>query len=121
MEERQVTRLKEMGEWVQEYAEAIYGTRGGPFKPSHGLAATRKGNSIYLFVMKEAAETLVLPQLPRAIKSATIMGGATADLKTTAGKLTLSLPTASRRPPITVVKLELDGSAMDIPAMDLAK
>jgi alpha-L-fucosidase len=121
IEERQVTRLKEMGEWVQEHAEAIYGTRGGPFKPSHGLAATRKGNAIYLFVMKEAPETLVLPPLPRVIKSATIMGGGAADLKPAADKLTLSLPTASRRPPITVVKLELDASAMDIPAVDLAK
>ena len=32
IEPRQVERLREMGQWLGQYGESIYGTRGGPFK-----------------------------------------------------------------------------------------
>ena len=31
-EPRQVERLKEIGRWLAQYGESIYGTRGGPFR-----------------------------------------------------------------------------------------
>ena len=52
IEPRQVERLKEMGAWLDQYGEGVYGTRGGPFKPGPWGAATCKGDQIYLFVMK---------------------------------------------------------------------
>jgi alpha-L-fucosidase len=34
IEPRQVERLKEIGQWLQEYGQSIYETRGGPFRSS---------------------------------------------------------------------------------------
>jgi alpha-L-fucosidase len=34
IEPLQAQRLKEMGQWLEEYGYTIYGTRGGPFKPT---------------------------------------------------------------------------------------
>ncbi|HVN79022.1 MAG TPA: alpha-L-fucosidase, partial [Terriglobia bacterium] len=33
IEPRQVERLNEIGQWISQYGQSIYGTRGGPFKP----------------------------------------------------------------------------------------
>jgi alpha-L-fucosidase len=40
IEPRQVTRLEEMGDWLRKYGETIYGTRGGPWKPTKSLRAS---------------------------------------------------------------------------------
>ncbi len=42
IEPRQVARLKEMGAWLKKNGESIYGTRGGPWKPTKAVASTRK-------------------------------------------------------------------------------
>ena len=52
IEPEQVERLKEMGAWLKEYGEGVYGTRGGPYKPGPWGASTCKGDVIHLFVMK---------------------------------------------------------------------
>ena len=41
-----------VGEWMKVHGESIYGTKGGPYKPTDRIASTRKGNNIYLHVMK---------------------------------------------------------------------
>ena len=51
IEPRQVERLKEMGAWLAKNGESIYGTRGGPWKPTKTLASTRKGSTVYLHVL----------------------------------------------------------------------
>ena len=43
IEPRQVDRLKEIGRWLARYGETIYGTRGGPFKPTKSVASTAQG------------------------------------------------------------------------------
>jgi alpha-L-fucosidase len=47
---RQAQRLREIGSWLERYGESIYGTRGGPLKPTKAYATTRKGNTVYLHV-----------------------------------------------------------------------
>lgn len=63
IEARQVTRLKEMGDWLKQYGESIYGTKGGPFWPNQSYASTRKGNRIYLHVFENKTGSITLPYL----------------------------------------------------------
>jgi len=63
MEEREVTRLKEVGAWLGRNGESIYGTKGGPYVPNDVYASTRKGNKIYIHLFK-ATPSLTLPALP---------------------------------------------------------
>ena len=114
IEARQVARLAEIGAWLRDYGESIYGTRGGPFKPGAQYATTRRGSAIYVHVFANAPEEVVLPALPRAIKSASVLKGGDVEWKAEGGGLRLALPGTLRHPIDTVVKLELDGPAMDI-------
>ena len=51
IEDCQVERLKEIGAWLAKYGQSIYGTRGGPYKPTKRVASTRKGNTVYLHIL----------------------------------------------------------------------
>lgn len=66
IEPRQVKRLREIGSWLTQYGESIYGTGGGPFPPGKTMACTRKGRRIYLHIFGGAQTTLKLPALAGA-------------------------------------------------------
>jgi len=44
IEPRQAERFREIGAWLSQYGESIYGTRGGPFWATSRVVSTRKGN-----------------------------------------------------------------------------
>ncbi len=50
MEERQVKRLAQVGEWLAEYGETIYSTRGGPFKPDRWGGTVYRDNTVYVHI-----------------------------------------------------------------------
>jgi alpha-L-fucosidase len=119
IEARQVNRLKEMGSWLSKYGESIYGTRGGPWKPQKAVASTRKGNTVFLHVLRWDGESLVLPDIGRKVKQASLFGGGRAGVTQNDGKLVVGVPPAERDAVDTVIRLELEGSAMDIPSFTL--
>ncbi len=67
IEQRQIDRLKEMGDWLKTNGEAVYGTRGGPYLPTKRMASTHKDNKIYLHLFSNEDKKLTLP-LPKDIK-----------------------------------------------------
>lgn len=120
IEARQVERLKEMGAWLTKNGESIYGTRGGPWKPTPSVASTRTGSTVYLHLLREDDGVVELPDIARKVKSAALLGGGKVKFKQAGGKLRLELDKVAIDPIDTIIKLELDGSAMDIPAISLA-
>jgi len=118
IEPRQAAVLKDVGAWMNVNGESIYGTRGGPWKPTEQIASTRKGNVVYVQVLKADGDTVELPALPLNIISATRLGGGEIKGETAGGKFILHLPVQRGARP-AVIKLELDGSAMRLPAMTL--
>jgi alpha-L-fucosidase len=118
IEPRQVEVLKQVGAWMQVNGESIYGTRGGPWKPTPAVTSTRKDRAVYLHVLQAKGTTLELPAIPRKIESASIPGGGAIATESRDGKFILHLP-AERDPLATVIRLQLDGSAMDVPALAL--
>lgn len=116
IEERQVERLREMGAWLAKYGESIYGTRGGPFRPDGGLASTRRDDVIYLHVLRAGVAPVTLPLLARKILRAEMLTGGGVDLRQTDEAVTLTLAPDAVNEIDAIVKLTLDGSAMDLPA-----
>jgi alpha-L-fucosidase len=114
IEPRQVARLRGMGRWLDANGESIYGTRGGPYRPTKALASTCKGNVVYLHIFNTPGDSLTLPPLPKTVLSASILGGGTTEFRQTPEALTISLPAQARPPIDTIVKLTLDGPAIDI-------
>jgi alpha-L-fucosidase len=134
IEPRQVRRLEEMGDWLRKYGESIYGTRGGPWKPTKTLASTRLGNSIYLHLLDWNGRTVTLPDIPRTIIGSFVLTGGTARVAQDGRKLTIRIDPPSARPPDhgaalllrqgpsrstqpqidCIVRLDVNGSAMDL-------
>ena len=114
----QVARLKEIGAWLEKNGESIYGTRGGPFKPGLSYVSTRKGNAIYVHIMKWPGDVLVLPALPAKIVRCSALTGGTVKAEQVDGELRIQVAVADRQPIDTIVKLDLDGPATDMAPLE---
>jgi alpha-L-fucosidase len=110
----QANLLKEMGAWVKENGESIYGTRGGPFKPGDYGVSTRKGNTIYVHIMDWVNDTLKLPVITAKIVRSSVMGGGRVKVRQTEAGIEISVPQNRRQAIDTIVKLELDRSALEL-------
>jgi alpha-L-fucosidase len=113
IEPRQVARLKEIGLWLNRYGEAIYSTRGGPFRPGPWGASTYRGNKIYLHILSWQEDQVVLPVIQRKVVSASVLTGGSMILKQAADRIELFVPKEDRSDLDTIVVLELDGPAAD--------
>ncbi len=121
IEPRQVERLQEIGQWLGQYGQSIYGTRGGPFKPGKWGASTRKADVVFLHVFQWPAAGLVLPAIKRKVIDARVLNGGPAQLEQTERGLTVSVAASDRRAIATVIALKLDGPAEDLPAVAIAE
>lgn len=65
-------RLKEVGEWMKQYGETIYGTRGGLVAPHDWGVTTQKGNTLYVHILNYPDKELVLPLQGRKVKRAVV-------------------------------------------------
>jgi alpha-L-fucosidase len=113
----QADLLKDIGAWLAKNGESIYGTRGGPWKPTNAVVSTRADDAVYLHVMNSKTGRVELPALPAEIKSAVLLNGAPVDFVQQDGKLSITIPPSALDQLDTIVKLELDRPAMEIPAL----
>ena len=111
IEPRQAERLKQVGDWLARYGESIYGTRGGPYRPTSYLASTRRDHRVYLHVLRWDHDQLVLPPLPCKVLRATLLTGGAVTVRQTADALTVEVAPADRQAVDTLVRLELAESA----------
>ena len=113
----QANRLREIGDWLHRYGESIYGTRGGPFLPGAWGVSTRRGNEIYLHVLKWPEAPLKLPKIPAMIRRASTLTGGKVELSQTETAISISLKETDRSDLDTIILLELESSATAIPVL----
>lgn len=120
MEQRQINRLKEMGQWLGKYGESVYGTKGGPIKPTSDLVSTYKGNKIYIHLLKWPKDELALPLFPgHNIINAHFIGGNHLATASNNGKNLIKIPATPPDNLDSVIVLELDAPAEGIPQIAL--
>ncbi len=107
-------RLLEMGEWLKQYGETIYGTQGGPYIPGPWGASTSKGDTIYLHILANWSGKLVLPALPAKVLQAKVLTGGTAKVTQGDGYLTIEMRSEEINEVNTVIALKLDQPAAEI-------
>lgn len=117
----QAQRLAEMGAWLQQYGETIYGTRGGPFKPGPWGASTNKGNTVYLHVRNwdAAGPVLRLPALEAGIVSHRLLSDGSAKVTTSSDGLEITFSDDARARDFAVLAIELDKPAMEVPPVGM--
>lgn len=120
MEQRQIERLKEMGDWLAINGEAVYGTRGGPYQPTSYMVSTKKSNKIYLHLLNHPGKNLTLP-FPKAIKinkAYFLDGNVQVSLNQDKASFNLNLPDSLPDEIASVVVLELNKPAADIEVIE---
>jgi alpha-L-fucosidase len=115
----QADRMNELGAWLAKFGESIYGTRGGPFRPGDYGVSTRKANTVYLHISDWNDETLQLPPIPARVLRSRILTGGDAQIHQAPNKLAVSVPKHDRNALDTVIALELDRPALDLPTVDV--
>jgi alpha-L-fucosidase len=118
IETRQAQRLREIGAWLAQNGDAIYGTRGGPWKPTRSFASTRKGNTVFVHILRWTGDTVKLPNIPRKITRSSLLTGGDVSVRQVAEEITISVPSRDRQDIDTVVRLELDGPATELKPLD---
>lgn len=118
IEPDQAARLKEIGDWLRAHGGSIYGTRGGPWKPTNAVASTRRGQTVFLHVLRWDGDVLELPMLDAGILSARRPDGQPVVFEVADERVRFQVPAADRDPIDTLIELRLDRSAMDLPAVD---
>lgn len=103
-----VEALKQIGQWLTENGESIYGTRGGPLTARDWGVTTMKGNKVYVHILKWYDEALVIPAWGRKVKSAKLYSDKSpiTFLENQFG-ITLNIPKEKRNDIDTIVEIEV--------------
>jgi alpha-L-fucosidase len=111
-----------MGQWLQKYGYTIYETRGGPFKPADWGVSTRKGNSVYLHILKWMGNSpkITIPDLGMEIKSCKLAHGGKVKLTRLDKAYTIELPKEELQVVNTIVELEFSGNVMNIEPLEIS-
>jgi alpha-L-fucosidase len=111
-----VERLAEVGDWLRQNGEAVYGTRGGPITPRPWGVTTHDGGRVYVHVLDWPDTVLALPRPPRPVRSARYLAdGTEAAFTRDPDALLLRLDPEKRHPLDTIVVLELADAIMPGP------
>ena len=81
-------RLKEMGAWLRDNGESIYGTTAGDIEEQPWGVTTRKNDTLYLHILHCNEKSLHLP-LTCKVKSATLLHGRNVKFKQSKTGVTL--------------------------------
>ncbi|MEI7422173.1 MAG: alpha-L-fucosidase [Prolixibacteraceae bacterium] len=121
IEPAQVDKLKEMGQWMQKYGSTIYETRGGPFKPTDWGVSTRKGNKIFLHILKWSGKTIqiTLPDIGMEIKNCRLLDGGKIKVTKKEGNTILEFGQEGLQPINTIVEIEAAGNVMGLKPMEI--
>lgn len=114
-----VQRLREIGAWVGQYGESIYGTRGGPFMPGKYGVSTHKGKRIYVHVLDAKMSRVALPPIPAKVVRAECLTGETVRFTQNAAELNLTVTRSAGNGTDAIVALELDGPASEVPVVEV--
>lgn len=122
IEPRQVARLREIGDWLRENGEAVYGTRGGPFRNGNWGGATCRGSTIYIHLLQPPVGGILrLPPLPQKIlKASALRSGVDVPFSQNADSIVLELGAKLFCPPVTILRLEMDATIEPGQALGLA-
>jgi len=120
IEQRQTDRLLEMGHWLEQNGNSIYGTKGGPFKPTSWMVSTHREKSIFVHLLYWPDKKLILPNLPdHKVVSVKMLNGESLEYESGADYLTISLPEMPPDENVSVLRLDLNRPLGQVRSLDV--
>ncbi len=116
IESIQVQRLAEMGTWLEKYGDAIYKTRGGPFRNTESGGMTYKDNHLYVHILDWKENEVTLPRLGVEIQRISSPTSQSLVHRLEDGHVVLSVESEERQMMDTIVEIELKQSVSSIAA-----
>jgi len=114
-----------MGKWLETNGEAIYATRGGPYKPGLYGVSTWKGNKIFLHILASfpSADSakIRIPAIAdrKLIKVNTLKGDKNIPFKNEGNEIDLDMAGVPNDEIDTIVVMEFDKPIKDVIPIDL--
>ena len=107
--ETHVARLKEIGQWLNQYGESIYETHGGPFQPVDNVyGSTFHGKNVYIHILKTKAGSLQIPPISNKLVAFKCLTGEKVNVKQSEKGISITVGTNTNLTDI-IVKLEFEG------------
>ena len=107
IEGRQVERLQQIGNWLWQNGESIYGARGGPHLPAKWGVSTSKENKIFLHVLTPKKKRLKIDKPQGDIEDCYLLQGGKVNYKLTKKKVKIDVSTLDLTNFDNIVVLEL--------------
>ena len=73
IQSKHVVTLKEVGDWLRQNGDAIYGTDAGPFPPSDSMVSTMKKSKIFIHFIGSDSKTFEIPNKNLKIESVILL------------------------------------------------
>lgn len=100
--------LEGIAPWMKKNAEAVYGTRGGPWINGGWGGSTYKENYVYLHLFNPDDKGVELTRLSQSVLKAETITGEDIPFTETEKSLKVILPKNARKDPVEIIKLTLD-------------
>ena len=110
IEPRQAERFRQIGAWLDEYGESIYGTRGGPWRDAPWGGTTHRDGRVFVHVLRWPDDAIRLASIPRKVVGHRVLTGGTATVDQTDDGIAIRVPDEQRQQPDTIIELTLDSS-----------
>jgi alpha-L-fucosidase len=113
IEPEQARVLREVGDWLKQYGQSIYATRGGPYLPGDFGVSTYRDKTVYLHILNATGKPIALPAMPVKILGCSSLAGGDAKCTQTEAGVEVALSGAPNSVD-TIVVITLASSATGI-------
>ncbi len=104
-------RLREFGRWLKPIEQSVYGTKGGPYTPTNQILSTYKGKSVFLHLLQQPNDTIVLPPMSITVLQASLLNGQPIPFIQSKENLKLIVVSKLKDSIATTIKLTLNKNA----------
>jgi alpha-L-fucosidase len=101
-------RIRQVGQWLNEYGETIYKTRGGPVLPGDWGGAVYRDNIVYLHILEWTRDTLEITLPNGNVTTIRNITGGHVDSRLNGQQIQIQVPIKYRNPYDTIIELEMD-------------
>ena len=104
-------RLRDFGRWLKPIEQSVFRTKGGPYTPTDNILSTYKDKSVFLHILKQSSDTIVLPALSIKVLHAKLLNGQPIPFIQNQDNLQLIVTSAFKDSVATTIELTLNKNA----------